>query len=58
MKHRADLKIILDVLNPWSKTDKNISASLWGKFHACVRKIGVPTPLSTTTQSCSCQEAW
>ena len=45
MKCRVDQKILLDVINPWSRVDRNISVSLRGKIHACVRKIGVPAPL-------------
>ena len=45
MTHRVDRKILLDVINPWSKVDRNILVSLWKKIHACVRKIGVPAPL-------------
>ena len=45
MKHRVDQKILLDVINPWSRVDRNILVSLWEKIHAYVRKIGVPTPL-------------
>ena len=32
MKHRADLKILLDVINPWPKVDRNILLSLWEKI--------------------------
>ena len=30
MKHSVDLKILLDVINPWSRVDRNIPVSLWG----------------------------
>ena len=46
MKHRVDRKILLDVVNLWSRVDRNIPVSLWGKIHACVRKTGVSAPLS------------
>ena len=45
MKHRVDPKILLEVINSWSRVDKNIPVSLWEKIHASVRKIGVPFPL-------------
>ena len=31
MKHRVDRKILLDVINLWSKVDRNIPVSLWEK---------------------------
>ena len=46
MMHRVDRKILLDVINPWSRVDRNIPVSLWEEIHACVRKIGVPAPLN------------
>ena len=41
MKQRVILKILLDVINPWSRVDRNIPVSLWKKINAFVRKIGV-----------------
>ena len=32
MKHRLDLKILLDEINPWSRVDRNIQVSMWEKI--------------------------
>ena len=44
MKHRVDLKVILHVIDPWSRVDRNIPVGLWGKKFKQARKIGVPPP--------------
>ena len=31
MKHRIDLKMLLDVIHLWSRIDRNIQVSLWEK---------------------------
>ena len=49
MKHRVELKILPDVINPWSRVDRNAPFSLWEKIHECVRKVGVPSPLIRDT---------
>ena len=45
MKHRVDQKILLGIINPWSRVDRDIPLSVCRKIYACVRKIGVPAPL-------------
>ena len=46
MKHRVDLKILLDVINLWSRVNRNIPVSLWEKNSCMYEEIGVPAPLS------------
>ena len=46
IKHKVDLKILLDEIYPWSRVSSNIPVSLREKIHAFVRKIAVPTPLN------------
>ena len=46
MKHRVNVKVLLDIINAWSRVDKNIPVSFWEKIHVCVRKNGVLAPLS------------
>ena len=45
-KYIADRKILLAVINPWSRVERNMPVSLWGKIdvHVYVRKIGTPAP--------------
>ena len=31
MKHKVDLKTVFDVMNPWSRIDRNILVSFVGK---------------------------
>ena len=38
MKHRVNLKILLDVINQWSRVDRNIPVSLWGKNSCMCQK--------------------
>ena len=46
VKHRVDLKILLDVINPRSRVRKNIPVTVCRKkILAFVRKIGLRTPL-------------
>ena len=49
MKHRVDLKILSDVINPLSRVDRNMPVSLWGKLCMYMyEEIGVPAPLNGT----------
>ena len=34
-KHRVDVKILLDVIDPWSRVDRNIPVILWEKVYVC-----------------------
>ena len=42
MKHRVDLKILLDVINPWSRVDRNIPVSLQEKIMHLGGKLVYP----------------
>ena len=51
VKHRVKLKILLDIINLWWRVDKVYQLVSKKKIHACVREIGVPTPLEKLTTS-------
>ena len=46
MKHKVGIKIAFDVINPWSRVDRNTPVSLWGENVCICEEIGVPAHLS------------
>ena len=48
-KHRVDRKILLNVINLWSRVDRNIPVSLWEKNSCMCEKKWCTRPLKGTT---------
>ena len=45
MKHKVGIKIAFDVINPWSRVNRNTPVSFRGKNVCICEEIGVPAPL-------------